>query len=515
MNDHQDNLSVLFQVSEVVAKSTDLEECILEVMEEMAHKFGILQAILTVLNRNSSKIYIEVAYGLTREEKERGEYKLGEGIIGEVIKTGQPFIIPHISDEPKYLNKTRSTSKSKDDGSFICVPVKAKNQIIGTLSVKLKYFSSRTYEKELQLLTVMASMFARLVRSRQDKIEELEKLHHARLLEHGLYSYNDRINSLVGESGKMQAVYDLITKVTMTNATILILGESGVGKELVANAIHDQSSRAKLQMIKINCAAIPEMLIESELFGYEKGAFTGADKLRKGRFELAEGSSIFLDEIGDLSPNLQVKLLRVLQEREFQRLGGSETIKADVRIIAATNRNLEELIARNEFREDLYYRLNVFPILVPPLRERRGDVPLLVNHFIEKQNNIHGLKIKRISSTAIDLLMTYHWPGNIRELENCIERAAILSTDQVIRSHNLPPTLQSAASTSSRLDGSLGAILENVEKQMLIDALNISKGNISKAAEQLKLTERIMGLRIKKYNIDPAIFKKRNRTQGI
>ena len=196
---------------------------------------------------------------------------------------------------------------------------------------------------------------------------------------------------------------------------------------------------------------------------------------------------------------MQVKLLRVLQEKEFQRLGGSETIKANVRIIAATNRNIEEMIGKNEFREDLYYRLNVFPLIVPPLRERRGDIPLLVNHFIEKQNKIHGLKIKRISSTAIDLLMTYHWPGNIRELENCIERASILSTDQVIRSHNLPPTLQSAASTGSRVEGSLGAILENVEKQLLIDALNMSKGNISKAAEQLKLTERIMGLRIKKY----------------
>jgi len=247
------------------------------------------------------------------------------------------------------------------------------------------------------------------------------------------------------------------------------------------------------------------------LFGYEKGAFTGADKLHKGRFEMAEKGTIFLDEIGDLSPNLQVKLLRVLQEKEFQRLGGSETIRVDVRIITATNRNLEEMILKNEFREDLYYRLNVFPILVPPLRERRGDIPLLVNHFIEKYNKIHGLKIKRISSSAIDLLMTYHWPGNIRELENCIERAGILSTDEVIRSHNLPPTLQSAASTDTRVEGGLEATLENVEKQMLIDALNISKGNITKAAEQLKLTERMMGLRLKKYNIDPKIFKK-NKT---
>ncbi len=321
MTDHKDNLSMLFQVSEVVAKSTDLEECILEVMEEMANKFGILQAILTVLNRNSSKIYIEVAYGLTQEEKERGEYRIGEGIIGEVVRTGKPYIIPNISDEPRYLNKTESTFKRDDDGSFICVPVKAKNQIIGTLSVKLKNYSANPFQNELQLLTIMASMFASLVRSRQDKIEEIEKLHHARLIEHGLFSYNDGFSSLVGESGKMQAVYDLITKVAMTNATILIRGESGVGKELVANAIHDQSPRSKQQMIKVNCAAIPEMLIESELFGYEKGAFTGADRLHKGRFELAENSTIFLDEIGDLSPGLQVKLLRVLQEKEFQRLG--------------------------------------------------------------------------------------------------------------------------------------------------------------------------------------------------
>jgi Nif-specific regulatory protein len=514
MSDHTDNLSLLFQVSEVVAKSSDLEEAMMHVMEQMAPKLGILQAFLTVLNRNSSKIIIEVAYGLTKEQKERGEYKIGEGVIGDVVKTGKPVIIPHISDEPRYLNKTRSTSKTDDEDSFICVPIRAKNEIIGTLSVKLKYSTGLYFQSEMKLLTIMAAMFARLVRSRQDKIEELEKLHYQRLREQGLYSYNDRVTALVGESGKMQEVYDLISKVAMTNATILIRGESGVGKELVAKAIHDQSPRKKMQMISINCSAIPEMLIESELFGYEKGAFTGADKLHKGRFELAEKSTIFLDEIGDLSPNLQVKLLRVLQEKEFQRLGGTETLQADVRIITATNRDLEELMLKNEFREDLYYRLNVFPLFIPPLRERRADIPLLVNHFIEKYNKIHGLEIKRISSTAIDLLMTYHWPGNIRELENCIERAGILSTDRVIRSHNLPPTLQSAASTHSRVDGGLEAILENVEKQMLIDALNLSKGNISKAAEQLKLTERMMGLRIKKYQIDPVVFKKYRRKSG-
>ena len=511
MMNHLDNLSVLFQVSEAVANSSDVEEAVMPIMEDMAKKLGIRQAILTVLNRNSSKICIEVAYGLTKEQKERGEYKVGEGIIGEVVKTGKPYVIPHISDEPRYLNKTKSSKKHEDDDSFICVPIKVKNDIIGTFSIKLNYYSDSSFKNELQLLTIMATMIARLVRSRQDRIEEMERLNYEKLKIQGLFSFNDRIPFLVGESGNMQAVYDLISKVAATNATILIRGESGVGKELVAKAIHDQSKRCKQEIIKINCAAIPEMLLESELFGYEKGAFTGADKLHKGRFEMAEKGTIFLDEIGDLSPNLQVKLLRVLQEKEFQRLGGSETIRVDVRIITATNRNLEEMILKNEFREDLYYRLNVFPILVPPLRERRGDIPLLVNHFIEKYNKIHGLKIKRISSSAIDLLMTYHWPGNIRELENCIERAGILSTDEVIRSHNLPPTLQSAASTDTRVEGGLEATLENVEKQMLIDALNISKGNITKAAEQLKLTERMMGLRLKKYNIDPKIFKK-NKT---
>lgn len=504
---NQDKLQALYRISGIVAKSSDLEEAVNAVMAEYAHKLGILQAMLSILNRNSSKIYLEVAYGLTSEQKARGRYKIGEGIIGEVVKTGNPMIIPHILDEPRYLNKTGSANRN-DDHSFLCIPIQAKNQVLGTLSIKLEYRPDLRLNSEMQFFSIIASIFARLVRSRQDKIEELEKLHYARLKDQGLYGYNERVNLLVGESGSMQAVYDLISKVAGTNATILIRGESGVGKELVAQAIHDQSPRAGFPMVKVNCAAIPENLIESELFGYEKGAFTGADHQHKGRFEQAEKSTIFLDEIGDLSPNLQVKLLRVLQEKEFQRIGGTTTLKADVRIITATNRDLEDLMLKNEFREDLYYRLNIFPIMIPPLRERRGDIPLLVNHFIEKYNKIHAFEIKRISSTAIDLLMTYHWPGNIRELENCIERAAILSTDRVIRSHNLPPTLQSAASTHSRVDGSLEAILENVEKQMLIDALNLSKGNLTKAAEQLKLTERMMGLRIKKYQIDPAIFKK-------
>ncbi|MFW5879394.1 MAG: sigma-54 interaction domain-containing protein, partial [bacterium] len=296
--------------------------------------------------------------------------------------------------------------------------------------------------------------------------------------------------------------------VAPTNSTVLIRGQSGVGKELIAEAIHNESKRSSKPLVKVNCSALPDTLIESELFGHEKGAFTGAEQSRKGRFEMAHEGTIFLDEIGDLPLQTQVKLLRVLQQREFERIGGNKTIQVDVRVVAATNRNLEELIKEEKFREDFYYRLNVFPIYIPSLVERKNDIPALVDHFIEKFNKRNHASIKRITTSAIDLLMLYHWPGNVRELENCIERAAILSKDNVIRTPNLPPTLQTAESSGTGSKGSgLDDIIGNVEKQIIIDTLISTRGNMYKASEALKITERVMGLRIKKYNIDPKRFK--------
>ena len=257
----------------------------------------------------------------------------------------------------------------------------------------------------------------------------------------------------------------------------------------------------------MNCSALPESLIESELFGNEKGAFTGAETQRKGRFELADKGTIFLDEIGDIPLSAQVKILRIIQQRQFERLGGTQTIDVDVRIIAATNRNLEEMIKVGEFREDLYYRINVFPIFIPALRERRNDIPLLVDHFIEKFNKENKSKIKRITTSALNMLMVYSWPGNIRELENCIERACILSTDNVIHSYNLPPSLQTADSTNTSAKGGMLYTVEQVEQQLIREALTTSKGNIVKAAEILKITERMLGTRLKKYNIDVWRFK--------
>jgi len=270
----------------------------------------------------------------------------------------------------------------------------------------------------------------------------------------------------------------------------------------VAHAIHYNSRRAGKPFIKVNCAALPEAVIESELFGHEKGAFTGAVSARKGRFELADGGTLFLDEVGDLSAGLQIKLLRVLQEREFERVGGTSTLKVDVRLIAATNVELEQLIHSGRFRQDLYYRLNVFPIHIPPLRERKTDVLQLADFFVEKYGKANHKQVRRISTPAIDMLMSYHWPGNVRELENCIERAVLLSDDDVIHGHHLPPTLQTAEASGTAFRGRLTGSLAGVERELILDALKSYRGNMAKAARALGVSERVMGLRIRKYGID-------------
>ena len=350
-------------------------------------------------------------------------------------------------------------------------------------------------------------MIGRTLRRRQEYAEELEQLRSENMNLRGELRNRIMPDRIKGNSGKMNEVFSLIDSVAPTDATVLIRGESGVGKELVADAIHYSSTRKNKPFVKVNCAALPESLIESELFGHEKGSFTGASTTRIGRFEAANGGTIFLDEFGDIPASTQVKLLRVLQEREIERIGSTKPIKVDVRILCATNRNLEELISKDQFREDLYYRINVFPIYIPALRERINDIPILTDFFIDKFNKKHGKNIKRITSMAIDTLMVYHWPGNIRELENCIERACILSTDQVIRTHNLPASLQTASTSETMQSGTLDIILGKMEQQIIIDALISTKGNCVKAAEQLGITERMMGIRIKKYEIEPKRFK--------
>ncbi len=312
---------------------------------------------------------------------------------------------------------------------------------------------------------------------------------------------------MIGNSGPMREIYSLIERVAGTDSTVLVTGESGTGKELVARAIHARSRRSRGPFVAVNCAALPESVLESELFGHEKGSFTGAHALRRGRFEMASGGTLFLDEIGDLSLAVQVKLLRILQERSFERVGGSHTIDTDVRVVVATNRNLEKEVAAGRFREDLFFRLNVFPVHTPPLRERGSDILLLADHFASRIGARTGKPILRISSPALDLFMIYHWPGNVRELENCIERAVILSTDGVIHSYNLPPSIQSAESTGTGPSTSLDGALARLEKELVVEALKMERGNAAGAARRLAVTERRMGLSLRRFGIDWRRFR--------
>ena len=535
--DHS-SISLLAEVSRTITNEDDINKVLRLVLFIMSEHMNMLRGMITILNRDTREIVINESFGLTTEEKERGRYRIGEGIIGQVVKTGKTVLVPSINNEPLFLDRTRSRSKSKKEGlCFICIPIKAGTEIIGTLSADRqlepvtgdehgkKNKSDKGQRDPLQhyvdQLSIIAAMISQAVRLRQlaheestktpldNKTADKQSKQKRYTDEHNeeTISEEERPANIIGNAKPMISLFKMIDKIAKTNATTLILGESGVGKELVASAIHFKSHRSDNTFIKFNCAALPESIVESELFGHEKGAFTGASATRQGRFELADKGTIFLDEVGELSLSIQAKLLRIIQEKEFERVGGSKTIKVDVRVIAATNRNLEELIRNGLFREDLYYRLNIFPITVPPLRERKTDILLLADYFVEKYNKANHKGVRRISTTSIDMLMRYHWPGNVRELQNCMERAVILSEDNVIHGYHLPPTLQTAESSGTPYTGSLQQKLESIEQEMIIEALKRTQGNMTRAAVQLGLSDRIMGLRIKKFNIDYRKFR--------
>jgi Nif-specific regulatory protein len=449
-----------------------------------------------------------VAHGISDVEKTRGTYKLGEGITGRVIESGRAVAVPHIDAEPLFLDKTGARSQiDKSNISFICVPIQEGQRVIGALSVDREYEGDTSLDDEVRLLKVISTIIAQKVSLLEKVKREQEKLKEENLRLRRELNSKYSFTSIIGNSRKMQEVFYLITQVAKSNANVLLLGESGTGKELVANAIHYNSLRATKPLVKVNCAALPANLIEAELFGHEKGAFTGADSQKAGKFELANGGTIFLDEIGSLALESQGKLLRVLQERELERLGGTKVIPVNIRLIAATNKDLTTAVEAGTFREDLFYRLNVYPIYMPPLREREADVLLLADYFLEKYAKEYNKDIRRISTPAIDALVQYHWPGNVRELENCLERAVLLCDDQVIHAYHLPPTLQTAKDTGTQQSQSLKDAVERFEKELLIDALKSNRGNMRRAAHALKTTERIFGYKIHKYNINPRAYR--------
>jgi Nif-specific regulatory protein len=498
-------LTALLEVSQALGSTLDTRAAVEKVLEILDRELGMKRGAIALLE-GEGDLKIQYAYGLSEGERQRGRYKVDEGVTGKVVASGRPIIVPQVSKEPLFLHRTRKRSPDTEE-SFICVPIKDRRKTVGALSITYPYKQNSNYEDSVQLLTIVTSMIAQSLRLAQLVEQERAQLQDENaLLKRELQQKYD-FRNIVGTSKEMRDVYEQIAQVAPSGATVLIRGESGTGKELVAHAIHYNSPRSSKPFVKVNCAALPESLIESELFGHEKGAFTGAVARKRGRFELAEGGTLFLDEIGDLSPAMQVKLLRALQEREFERVGGTETIKVNVRLITATNVDLEQAVSDGRFRSDLYYRLNVFSIYLPPLRERKTDILLLADHFLEKYGRQNGKRIKRISTPAIDMLMTYHWPGNVRELENVVERGTLVCEGNVIHGYHLPPTLQTAEGSGTVTKMSLDKAVNAFEKDLIQDALKTTRGNRARAARLLDTTERILGYKVKKYEIDCRRFR--------
>ncbi len=502
-------LSVLYRLSQAVAHRRDISALLQEVFDILEKEMGMSYGTLTLRRPDTDVFVIEAARGLTPEEHKRGQYRIGEGITGTVAKSGKAEVVPDISKDVRFLNRTRS--RRGRHVAFICVPIVHHRQVIGTISTDVPSAEVAMLDQNLEFLRLVANLLAEAVASIREQIGEQESLkaENERLRRQLGDKYQS--HNLVGNSKEMKAIYDQVAQVADSAATVLIRGETGTGKELVARAIHFGSSRRNNPFISVNCAALPENLIESELFGHEKGSFTGAAQQRKGRFELANGGTLFLDEIGDISPAVQVRLLRVLQERSFERVGGDKLITVNVRMIAATSRNLEDAIRSGRFREDLYYRLNVFPINLPPLRERRSDILLLADHFLQKYNQAYGKNLKRISTPAINMMMGYHWPGNVRELENCIERAVLTSTDEVVHGYTLPPSLQTSDATNTALlpesGASLQTMVESFEREIIIDALKRQRGIAAAVARHLQTTQRIINYRIKHLGINSQDYR--------
>jgi Nif-specific regulatory protein len=497
-------LTALYEISKLLGSSFNLKANLRGVMKVLSEYLDMERG--TVALRTRDEVSIISAQGMSEDEIRRGRYKLGEGIIGRVAKLGSPIVIPSIGDEPLFLNKTGAREMiTRENIAFLCVPIKFKNEVLGVLSVD-RLFSEKgiSFEEDLRLLKIIASLIGQTVklhreleREREAFLQEQENL--KRQLK-GKY----RVENIIGNSDSMQEVFEAIHRVAPSKANVLLRGESGTGKELVAKAIHYMSPRAKAPFIKFNCASIPEGLLESELFGHEKGAFTGAMASRKGRFELADKGTVFLDEVGDLPLTLQPKILRVLQEKEFERIGGERTIKVDVRLVAATSRNLEESVANGKFREDLYYRLNVVPLFLPPLRERKEDIPVLVDYFLTKYNEENGKSVD-ITSGVLNVLVNYEWPGNVRELENTVERMVVMSSGKELTVSDIPLNIRDDSLRSRyglQMKEGLSSTIADIEKTKVLDALKKSGWVQAKAARLLGITPRQIGYKIKRYGIE-------------
>ena len=491
----------LNEISTLLNENIEFNTLMSKVLEILANKLGMQRGIISIYRQDLEEIHVDVAYGIP-EKKDKIFYRLGEGITGKVVATGRAIAIPHLDKEPLFLDRSGARKEfNRSELAFICVPIKYGFEIVGALSVD-RVAKKADLKVEVVFLEIIANLLASKVyirRIQEDnyKLKETIKRH-------------SPVGTIVGNSEVMREVAYLIAQVADTDSTVLITGETGTGKGLVASEIHYMSRRSNSPFVKINCGAIPENLMESELFGHEKGSFTGATERKIGKFELANNGTIFLDEIGELPLPLQVKLLRVLEDKSFERIGGNKTINSNVRVIAATNRNLEKEVKEKNFRADLYYRLNVFPIHLPALRERGSDVILLSDYFVQNISKQVKKNIKGIDNSVIELLLSYNWPGNVRELQNCIERAILMNRDGIIKPLDLPPSLQASnVSFDKKYKGSFDSLVAAYEKSLIMEALRESGGNQAKASVILGTTKRIIQYKIKKYKIDYQKFKGR------
>jgi len=496
--DNTAELEALLEVSETLTSSFDVDRNLRRAMRILNERLGLNRGMVALVDPETREIRIAAAHGLTRQQLARGIYRTGEGVVGRVVASGKTMIVPNVSDEPAFLNRTASRAE-KADVSFVSVPIKLRGEILGALSADRVFDESVSLDEDVRVLEIIASMIAHAVRLYWTYRHEVSERERMRGELHRRYA----LPNIIGESDSMQEVFRVAGKVARSQATVLLRGESGTGKELIAHALHYQGMRPKGPFIAINCAALPENLLEAELFGYEKGAFTGAVNSKPGRFELARGGTIFLDEVGDVTLSLQAKLLRVLQERTFERLGGTRTLTTDARIVSATNRDLEAMSKAGEFREDLYWRLNVVPLFLPALRERRDDLPLLIEHFLERFNASSGTEV-RFTADAMRRLMTYPWPGNIRELENTIQRLVVLADDDEIATADLPMhiLMHDVPDEGSASGLSLDEEVEALERRRILGALRTTGHVQAKAARALGISARQLGYKMRKYDIE-------------
>jgi Nif-specific regulatory protein len=513
-------VQALYEIAQLIGSALYLNKALAEILRILHDTLNMARATLVMPDEEQEKLTIVASYGLTEEEALRGVYRPDEGIIGTVFRNCYPFVVPDIKKEPLFLNRTGARKLlPKGEVSFIGVPVILLEKPVGVLTVDRLFGPEISFEEDIRFLTVVAMLIGQFL-NLHEAIASKEKL----LVEENTYLKEElrtrySHHNIIGQSKIMQEVFRYIEKVAPSRATTLLLGESGTGKELVARAIHQASPRQDKPFIKVNCAALPGNLLESELIGHEKGAFTGAGKAKIGRFELADSGTLFLDEIGELPLELQAKLLRVIQEKQFERLGGTRTITVDVRIIAATNRSLEQEVARKTFREDLFYRLNVVPIVLPPLRERQEDVLLLIDHFLRESNEVNSRKV-RFSKAVMDFLAAYHWPGNVRELQNLVERLVIMADDEPVSLSGLPSYMKGEAAIGRHPAVTAAepvpppqppaenksARLEDIERQEVEAALKRHGWVRARAARELGITQRQIGYRIKKYKLQPPDY---------